>query len=212
MSLKRSLTMYATVLKNIVKLPNWINLSLLALNRNPYLIYGNNYRNYCDFLKNSVKHYSNTHLLIKTVNKAINEVPYYKKQYGNIKITSIEEFESIIEFINKDTILQNFNSFINPLINQNDYDHGTTGGTGGKPLKLIVPKNRYIVEMATMHSLWGHAGFDFSVRAVIRNHKLSNSIDYIVNPITKEIIFDGFRLDQDYFDFIFRARKKSFDE
>lgn len=200
--------MYGTVLRNIIKLPNWINLSLLALNRNPYLIYGKSYRKYCDFLKNSGNHYNNAHLLFKTVNKALSEVPYYNKQYGNIKISSIEEFENVIEFINKDTIHQNFNSFIDPLIDQNGYDHGTTGGTSGKPLKLIFPKNRYVVEMATMHSLWGRAGFNFNARAVIRNHKLSNNTDYIVNPITKEIIFDGFRLDPDYFDFIYRTMKR----
>lgn len=200
--------MYGKVLKNIVKLPNWMNLSLLALNRNPYLIYGKSYKNYCDFLKNSIKYYNNTHLLIKTVNKAINEVPYYEKQYGNKKIASIEEFENIIKFIDKDTILQSYNSFINPSIDPNDYDHGTTGGTSGKPLKLILPKDRYAIEIGTMHSLWRRAGFYFNARAVIRNHKLDKNIDYIVNPITKEIIFDGFRLDQDYFDFIYKTLKR----
>jgi phenylacetate-CoA ligase len=43
---------------------------------------------------------------------------------------------------------------MNPNIDHKNYDHGTTGGTSGKPLKLIVPKNRYVVEMATMHTLW----------------------------------------------------------
>lgn len=194
--------------KKILRLPNLINLSLLALNRNSYLIFGNRYRQYSEFLKNTIKHYDGTKLLLKTVNRALNEIPYYRRLYRDKKITSITEFENTVKFIDKDTILQNYRDFINPLIDNNDYDHGTTGGTSGKPLKLIAPKKRYVIELATMYSLWRRAGYNFNARAVIRNHKLGDNESFIVNPITREIIFDGFRLDHDYFEVIYKIIKQ----
>ena len=192
----------------IKRLPKWINLSLLALNKNPYLIFGKKFKQYSKFLKNTNEKYCNTKLLLNTVNRAINEIPYYRKLYGDKKITSIKEFENNIKFIDKDTILQNYSDFINPLINYNNYDFGTTGGTSGRPLKLAAPKMRYIVELATMHSLWKSAGYNFNVRAVIRNKRLGANESYLVNPITREIIFDGFRLDDDYFEIIYKVIKK----
>jgi len=189
-------------------MPNWINLSLLALNGNPYLVYGNNYRQYRKFLKKTVNDFNNTQLLLETVNKALDEIPYYRKLYSNKKIASIAEFENTIGFIDKDTILKNYSAFINPVIDQNDYDQGTTAGTSGKPLKFIAPKKRYIVELATMHSLWRRTGFNFHARAVIRNHKLRHGEKFIVNPITREIIFDGFKLDPEYFEVIYRTIKR----
>jgi phenylacetate-CoA ligase len=108
-------------------------------------------------------------------------------------------------FIDKDTVLDSYDAFINPKVDIRAYDTGTTGGTSGKPMRLIVPKTRYVVELATMHEMWSRVGYNFDVKAVIRNHRLPDDVVYMINPITREVIFDGFRLDDDYFEKIYQV-------
>jgi len=70
-----------------------------------------------------------------------------------------------------------------------------------------MPPERYIVELATMHYLWSKVGYNFDTRAVIRNHKLDDNETFTINPITKEVIFDGFRLNNEYFEKIYTVLK-----
>ncbi len=194
--------------KTLTHLPMRVNLGLLALNRNPGLVYGSEYTRYQHFLRKHYRSYDNVPLLLKTVNQTIREIEYYRKLYDGKEIKSLSEFESKIMFVDKDEILANYESFICPNIARNDYEIGTTGGTSGKPLKFVAPKKRYVVEVATMHSLWGRAGYGFAIRAVIRNHRLENGRDFLINPLTREVIFDGFRLTEEYFSIIYSTIRR----
>ncbi|MBI3802948.1 MAG: phenylacetate--CoA ligase family protein [Nitrospirae bacterium] len=194
--------------QNITRLPIGMNRWLLALNRRPDYLFGAEYTRYRGFLREASVFYDNTPSLLEAVNRAIKEVGYYRDAYGGKKIRSVAEFEETIGFIDKDTILENYDRFVSPTINLEAYDTGTTGGTSGKPLTFIAPKKRYVVELATMHSLWEQAGYDFSVRAVIRNHRLEGDRDFLINPLTREVIFDGFRLTDDYFLFIYETLRR----
>ena len=160
------------ILENISRLPNWLLFVLMKLNTRPKLIFGGQYFTRYQELRSGKLDSFNEKALFTFVNKAINEVPYYSECLNGVKINSLEDFVSKIPLIDKDIVLENFENFINPKLDLSKYDHGTTGGTSGKPLKLIMPPERYIVELATMHYLWSTAGYDFDVRAVIRNHKL----------------------------------------
>jgi phenylacetate-CoA ligase len=195
-------------LNNITRLPVGINRRLLVFNRKPDYLLGREYGCYRQFLRDHYDAYDPLPILLVAVNRAIKEVDYYRERYGGKEIGSRAEFEERIGFIDKDTILSNYDQFINRNINREEYDTGTTGGTSGKPLTFIAPKRRYIVEMATMHSLWERAGYDFSVRAVIRNHRLEGGRDFLINPLTREVIFDGFRLTDDYFAFIYETIRR----
>lgn len=197
-----------TIFKYSNKLPNFISLPLMLVNRSAKTVYGKAYSRYRHFLQQTMKRYDPTRDLIESVNRALKEIPYYKKRFGNVQIQSLQQFRDIFPFINKEKVLEHFQEFINPCVDLNEYDHGTTGGTSGKPLQFFAPKNRYIVELATLHTLWGKAGYNFNLRAVIRNNKLEHGKDFIVNPIMREIIFDGFRLEADYFETIFRTIKR----
>jgi phenylacetate-CoA ligase len=200
--------MKATVLKHATMLPSAISLPMMFLNRNAKRVFGQTYWRHRQFIQQAEKQFDPTAALLKSANRALNEIPYYQKLYGKGPIQSLLQFEDTFGYIDKDTILESYTEFINPKVNLKEYDRGTTGGTSGKPLQLIAPKNRYAVELATMHTLWGRTGYHFDPRAVIRNHKLEGGKDYIVNPITREIIFDGFRLEADYFERIYRTIKK----
>lgn len=185
--------------QNVTLLPRFINRPLLALNRDRMRIFGQAYREYGSFLQRHRIFYDNRAQLFETVNAAIASVPYYRNHYGVLTVRSVKEFEDRIALIDKDIVLENYDKFINPKIDISAYDLGTTGGTSGKPMTFIAPKDRYVVELATMHSLWANAGFDFQPRAVIRNHRLQKGELYRINPLTREYIFDGFRLNHDYF-------------
>ncbi len=196
------------ILQNIHRLPNPVNLCMLALNRNPVAVFGSRYKAYCNFLCDTEQQYDPLPKLLERVNYAIARVPYYRQRYGERIVKSIADFEERIAFIDKDMILANYSEFMAEGLELSDYDTGTTGGTSGKPLQLIAPRDRYVVEMATMHSLWKRAGYSFDPRAVIRNHKLADGKVFIVNPVTREIIFDGFRLEPEYFEHIYRIIRK----
>lgn len=193
-----------SVAENLIRLPNGMNMALASFNRNPDRVFGKAYSDYKKKLAEHYNAYDAASLLLDCVNKAVKEVPYYNRLYGGKVIDSITAFESEIGFIDKDVVLGYFDDFLHPGIDFQDYDSGTTGGTSGKPMRLIVPKSRFGVELATMHSMWARAGYHFDIRAVIRNHRLPANTDYMINPVTREVIFDGFRMTDAYYDTIYR--------
>jgi len=198
----------SAILKHATRLPSAMSLPLMRLNKSAKRIYGNDYWVHRNFLQQMQGGYDASDDLFNSVNRALSVIPYYRQRYGRTRIRSIEQFEETFGFIDKDTILGNYDAFIDPDADLSEYDQGTTGGTSGKPLRLIAPKRRYVIEMATMHSLWGRVGYDFSPRAVIRNHKLGKNRTFEVNPITREVIFDGFRLEADYFEQVYDAIRR----
>ena len=72
------------LLQAISRGPNIINYWLLRMNQNAKMIYGNDYH---EMLSNyqSIDWHS---LLLKSVNNAINNVPYYQNLYSNKNIDS----------------------------------------------------------------------------------------------------------------------------
>ena len=172
---------------------------------------GPGYNNYSKRrIKNNYLHFNQTPELIATVNEAIQTTQFYKDKYSNLKINSIDDFESNIDFIDKELIMDDWQQFIsdsNKNLSRIKSVIGTTGGTSGKPLKLVLPRNRYIFELATMHSMWKQAGWDGHTRGIIRNHRLKDNEDFKINFLKKEIIFDGFRNNKEYFYLIYNTLK-----
>ena len=194
---------YENIKNNI---PNSVNDLIIKLNTNPDFIFGTEYKNYFQKLKQ----YNGINLkidqeILQIVNFTIANSPYYKKRYKNKKIDSIDDFKNTIEPINKQTVLDNFDDFI---VDKHNCDLVTTGGTSGRPLSLYLPKNRFVTELATLHYIWSKVGYKFSTRAVIRNEKLPTNKNFIVNPVSKEYIFDGFKLNDDYFEIMFQTLER----
>ncbi|MEG1574922.1 MAG: class I tRNA ligase family protein, partial [Bacteroidales bacterium] len=79
----------------------------------------------------------------------------------------------------------------------------------GKPMKLVLPQNRYVHSMAFWHKELKWFGWNYDTRAVIRNHRIKDGRNYMVNPILKEFIFDAFRMDKDYSKTIWKIMKKN---
>ena len=184
--------------------PNWINLILLRLNVFGPLAYGPSYMKF----KRHINEINAEEALINMVNNAIAHVPYYREKYGNLKIRSKKDFEEKIGFIDKDEVLQHWESFIVDGIDRSLVKEETTGGTSGKPLKLLIPQNRYIFSLAYWHKEIEQYGWKYNARGVIRNHHLPEGRVFQINPILKEFIFDPFRMNDVYAKEVWKTLKK----
>lgn len=166
---------------------------------------------YLSYRKNRIqKHrsqFDSSSELIDFVTNAIEHIPYYQANY-NKKISAISEFEQHIKPIDKDVVMANFDSFHPAQLNERKVVRGTTGGTSGKPLQLIIPKNRYVFELATLYSMWNNVGWKGQIRGVMRNHHLKPNEVFRIDPIKREFIFDGFKTDEDYFMQVYNVLKK----
>lgn len=189
------------ILSLIPRLPNWLNLILIRINRKPDLIFGRNYSKvYKKFLNNNIQPE-----FIDFINSILKSSKHYSYRYPHTEIGSVKDFKEKISTITKDDILRSPKQFSTET--PGACDACTTGGTSGKPLKILLPKSRYANELGALHALWRSIGYDFSVRAVVRNERLKDK-DYIINPITKELIFDGFRSDPEYLDLVFYTMQR----
>lgn len=174
--------------------PNWFNLILLRCNIFGSLVYGRTYAR----LRRHVDEIDPERQLLDMVNFAIKNVPYYRKRYGSLHVGSIEEFEQRIGFIDKQEVMAHWEEFLVDGIDMSKCVSGTTGGTSGRPLKLILPANRWIHTSVFAHKAMESYGWHFDAYAVIRNHKLPDGRDYMINPVLKEFIFDAFRMSEQY--------------
>lgn len=174
--------------------PNWVNAFLLRCNIFGPLVYG---RAYNTFITN-IDHIDSVETLLNITNYAILHVEYYRKRYNGLKVGSLEEFQENIGFIDKKEVMDHWEEFLVDNIDWNKCVVMTTGGTSGKPMKLVLPKNRYVHSLAFWHKELKTYGWNYDARAVIRNHKLPTGRDYMINPILKEFIFDAFRMDENY--------------
>jgi len=194
-------------LRKPVIAPDWLNQFLLAVNINRFFLAMRPMKKYREFLKDNNEKYDNSQRLLDMVNYAISHIPYYQNLYKE-RISSVDEFQEKIGFINKEMIMDNHEQFILPNLNSSNYDIVTTGGTSKKPLQMVTPKDRYIFEFSTLFQLWANTGFRNQTRAVIRNHRLPSDKDWAINPVLNELIFDGFRLTPDYYEVIYNTIRK----
>lgn len=174
--------------------PNWFNFILLKMNVLGGMVYG---RAYLRLLK-SMDCGDAEQTLLGMVNHAIEHVPYYRKKYGDLRVHSLADFEQNIKYIDKEEVMAHWNEFLADRMDWGKVHTGTTGGTSGKPLKLVEPINRYVHSLAFTHKQWMWFGWHYDTRGVFRNHHIRENRDYIISPILKEIIFDTFRMDEAY--------------
>lgn len=181
------------ILKLITYNLSGFNSAVLKANMWPGLFYGINYRRN----KNHPGVKNSTEELIKITNHAIKSVPYYSRLYSS-QISSLEDFWQKIGFIDRNEVASHHGEFISRQAKLKRYTYTTTGGTSGKPLKFLINRDRYAIELAYIHNLWKRAGWNYHVRGVLRNHHLPEDRAFIINPVTREVIFDNFRLSHTY--------------
>lgn len=192
------------VKNSLPQYPNWLNGTLLKCNCLHDSIFGREMMRF----KSSIPLINPEEKLLEIVNYSIQKVPYYRKRYGGLKINSISEFKERIGFIDKNEVMNNWDEFVAEDIDMTKCLDATTSGTSGRPLRFLMPKNRYVTEMAFITKIWQRSGWNYNCRANIRTVKFSADRDFIINPISKEIQFDLFRMSDDYAQIICNAMKK----
>lgn len=185
--------------------PNGLMLPLLHMNRLGDLVYGPRMRRF----RNEIAHIDPEKKIVEMANYAIEHVPYYRKRYGGQSVESLDDFKRIFGFIDKDTVREHYEDFISDEAAKLPHVSLRTSGTSGKPMQFLMPADRYVTEMAFLTRMWGRYGFHSGVRASMRRKKLPEGREYMVNPATREIIFDGFRSDDDYMRMMHRVMRRN---
>lgn len=191
------------ILSSVTKIPNWLNYLFLKANLWPEKIYGDKYIQN----RTRIPNHDYEARLIAMINYAIENVPYYQKIYTK-PITDINDFRQNVGFIERQTVAEQTKDFVSQSVNLANYVKGTTAGTSGKPLKFLAHKDRYQIELAYIHNMWSRVGWNYDIRGVLRNHTVQKENVYKINPITKEFIFDNYRLDHQYAREIYTVLKK----
>jgi len=195
----------ADYVKNgIIYLPNWINNFLLHCN----FLGGNVYFG-VEKTRKKLNNLENEKQLLKIVNYAIKHVPYYRDKYRGLKISTVEEFETKIEFIDKEIVNKNWNDFLSDEVDFSKCKIGNTGGTSGKPIKLVIPKNRYLWELAHINKIKKRLGWNYNKIALFRNSDIPDNKDFLINPILKQFIFNIYKLDKDYILKVYNLLKRN---
>lgn len=174
--------------------PNWVNLPLIHLNRFGDRVYGGAMRKF----KQQIPSINPEEKLVAMANYAIEHVPYYRKRYAGAIIKTADDFRRTFGFIDKDTVRDNYTDFISDEAASLPHVELRTSGTSGKPMRFLIPANRYVTEMAFVTGVWQHSGWNYDIKGTIRRKQLPAGRDYMVNPATREIIFDGNRSDEAY--------------
>ena len=104
------------ILRLIELIPVPVSFLLMKLHFNPRLIYGTSYAERYDSLVNQGLELIDENLLLESVNKAVNDVPFYKSKYPNLKVTSFAECESNIGLIDKDLVLKDLEQFVSTKV------------------------------------------------------------------------------------------------
>lgn len=159
------------------------------------------------FLNKHYFKYNPERQLLKLVAQARANVAYYKNNIA-ADVTTLADFKSQVPFIDKDVVMEHWDTFQNKNSNKSKTISGTTGGTSGKPLHLVLPKDRYIFELGTMYKMWETVGWTGQIRAVLRNHKLNVGTTFKIDVLKREFIFDAFEINDSYFEKIYQTCKK----
>lgn len=190
--------------KNLSEWPNWLTIPLNYCNILGPLPYGLGYmRHIKEFEKTSPED-----KLLAITNYAIKNVEYYRKRYRGLTIKSIADFEKFIIPIDKKEVMEHWEEFVADGVDLDKCMIGTTGGTSGKPMKIVLPENRYVHSLSFAHKQIKQFGWNYQTFAVIRNHHLPCNRKYMVNPILRQFIFDAFRMSPEYAHFIWTVMRR----
>ncbi|WP_430812591.1 MULTISPECIES: hypothetical protein [unclassified Carboxylicivirga] len=196
-----------SLLNKLSKCNRFTGLIFAKINFSNTLVYGNKFKAYKNQLhdKRCLNEKQQFELIRQLLDKIEGQVAFYEDVELD-SINSIYDFKKRLPLIDKDIVLNNYDKFLNK--SSNDYDVSTTAGTSGKPMKIRLPKNRYIVEYGTLYHHWEKVGYKFHLRGVLRNHKFEGNKWCFVNPITKEVVFNNFDSSDENYYRIYKTLKR----
>lgn len=129
---------------------------------------------------------------------ANNNVPYYTELFKNVgfdhnKLTSFEDI-TVIPFLTKDIIRQNFDKLTSTKKVAGGYYVATTGGSTGEPLKILLDYDSIFKEIAFIYFFRKGLGYQFEDKlATFRGVEFGDKL-WKYNPMYNELIFSPFKL------------------
>lgn len=147
--------------------------------------------------------------LKKIIRHAAEHVPYYQKKFAEYGIipSQIQTPDDLkkLPILDKETIRKNFDYFISKNINRKKLRLQSTGGTTGKPLKVLMNEEVYIYQKAvqTLHRSWGGYKFGRDWLGVLAGYKIvpvtrEKPPFWIINYYGKQIHFSSYHLNYDF--------------
>ena len=128
-------------------------------------------------------------------------VPYYHdlfrhSDFDPYKLSDFQEM-SKLPFLTKDIVRDNFDKLISTQYIKNGYYTATTGGTTGKPLKVLLDYDSIFKEIAFIYYYRSKLGYNFTDKlATFRGVEFDGKL-WKLNPMYNEIFFSPFKLSKE---------------
>lgn len=125
---------------------------------------------------------------------------YYKKVFDKVKFnpytfSDVNEMKNI-PIINKKIVMDHFNE----IISKEEINHyiAYTGGSTGKPLKILLDTDSIYKEKAFVYNYWRKFGYDYKKSKIVtlRGLEFKGRL-YKYNPIDNQIVLNPFTLNDD---------------
>lgn len=137
--------------------------------------------------------------LKKTLEHAYKHSPYYKKAFDECAfnpalMTGIEDMQAL-PVLTKQILRESLDEIVSGDIT--DFYEVSTGGTTGKPVKLLMEKNAIYREWAFVYHYWARFGYDYkrSRLATFRGVNMGKKIS-VINPLYREIRMNVFLMNK----------------
>ena len=185
--------------------PDFIKRSMSKQIRNKVIknkLFLNQYEELINFEKLSKKEQDKIHMekLKSVLIYAYENTEYYRRQFDELKFSpynfkDTKELEKL-PTIDKQGVIDNFEKLLSK--EEINYYTAYTGGSTGKPLKILLDVDSTYKERAFVYHYWSKFGYDYktSRMATFRGLEFKGKI-YKYNPIDNQIIFNPFSLNKD---------------
>lgn len=183
------------------KIPDWMKMPFAPLIRYQ-LIHNRTFINQYHELEKSNKltEHEQVNMAKKCLINAYEHTLYYHRMFDEIEFDpygfcSIKELEKI-PVLTKEVLQKEYNNL--SADNVTNYYEVSTGGTSGKPIKILMDKQAIYKEWAFVYHYWSKYGYDFnsSRLATLRGVDF-NGKKYKYNPLYAEIRLNPFLMGDD---------------
>jgi phenylacetate-CoA ligase len=164
---------------------------------------GKHYRDTIEFLAESDGWSRDRHHLHRTAQLrsllagAVRNVPYYRSRYAGLDVRNPWEALTEIEPIDKATIQADPQQFLDESVQPSSTYITSTGGTSGRPLKLVLDRSGFQIEWAYMVTQWKRVGYaPRRRRATFRGVPFREGRMFQQNPVFNELQLSPFTMHQ----------------
>ena len=140
-----------------------------------------------------------TRKLVETLSWANQTVPFYRDLFRQLKFTpsSIKHPDDLqrIPTLSRSTLEGRFQDIISKGVPHGSFYQGTTGGTTGSPIKLVLDNTSIYRERAFIYSIWSRLDYDWKKSRLANFRGVQfGSKPYKLYPVYNELLVSPFDL------------------